>query len=391
MMQSRKRKTTIGKEILDLMPQKGKTLLGASGKELIREVGLDVIRGVVVDVLSGRNLRDSTEMLTRKRIASLNAATLVMFLKGQSLSDDFIESLTTQACNGLKGRHSKEHRWILQWILGLTDKAYQNVLRDRPDLLDDYTRRYTKVYNEVSALCQQDYGSLSGQLSLPDAHTAELDWSFIIHLLGTIGAQTLSIRGSEKSTYGKLFEKLILGSLLHILGFELIDPKKPKKFTRVFWLASREERRESDATALFQAGKGVRFDIGFIGRGNPEISLDKVTRFEREIEFGRDRWYMATLIIVDRIGAKSRIPQLAKRVNGKLVQMSMAYWPKQVAQVLKDTLGLNHELTQMPDSDIAEYLKKQMNKVPLESFVPAGRAKPNVTLRPDGANNLERS
>ena len=36
------------------------------------------------------------------------------------------------------------------------------------------------------------------------------------------------------------------------------------------------------ASALIKAGHGVRFDIGFIGRRNPEISLDEVSRFERE-------------------------------------------------------------------------------------------------------------
>jgi hypothetical protein len=373
----RRKKTILGKEIIDLMPKNAEVLLGSSGREMIRQVGLDVIRGVVLDVLSGRNLRDSTEMLTRKRIASLNAATLVMFIKGQTLSEKFIERLTVESCHGLLGQHRKEHRWILQWILGLNDKAYQNVLRDRPDLLADYTDRLTQVYKQVSALSEEDYGSLSGELVLSDNLKAQLDWSFILHLFGMIGAQTLAIRGSEKSTYGKLFERLILGALLHILGFELINPKKPVKSTRVFWLASREERRESDATALFEAGKGVRFDIGFIGRGNPEISLDKVTRFEREIQFGRGHWYMATIIIVDRIGAKSRIPELAKRVGGKVVQMSLAYWPKQVAQILAQTVGLKHPLAKMPDSNVGEYLKRQLAVVPLESFVPSGKVNSN--------------
>lgn len=370
MEKKQKPESALAKEILTLMPKEGKALLEASGKEMVRVVGLDAIRSVVLDVLCGCNIRDSTEMLTRKRIASLNAATLVMFMKGQRLSSDFVEHMTLAACSGLKGKHKKENRWILQWILGLTDKAYQNVLRDKPHLLDSYTERYRQVYQEVAELAQEDYGPLVGRLSLSPRLGARIDWGFVLHLLGAIGAQTLSIRGSEKSTYGKLFERLILGSLLHILGFQLIDRKKPRKTRRVFWLASRGERRESDATALFQAGKGVRFDIGFIGRGNPEISLDKVTRFEREIEFGKSRWYMATIIIVDRIGTRSRLPVLAKRVGGKVVQMSLAFWPKQVSQVLSETVGLRHELTDMSDSQVGDYLKRQLRKVPMESFIP---------------------
>jgi hypothetical protein len=165
-----------------------------------------------------------------------------------------------------------------------------------------------------------------------------------------------------------LFEKLVLGSLLHILGFRHVIPP-PDQYQRVFWLSSRGERRESDATLLYQAGKGVRFDIGFIGRGNPEISLDKVTRFEREISLGRSTYYMATIILVDRIGANSRIERMAEQVQGTIVQMSAGYWPKQVAQVLSDVLGYKHELIRMDDNQVEAYLNKAMQVIPLEEFI----------------------
>jgi hypothetical protein len=376
-----------GKGILDLVPTKARVLLGSSGREMVRALGTDTVRGVVLDVLCGRNLRDSTEMITRKRIASLNAATFYMFLQGQSRSTKFIERLAEEACNGLKGRHSKENRWILQWTLGLTDKAYQNVLRDKPELLDKYTLQLNTIYGEVSRSAREEYGQLSGRLSLPNEISGDLDWEFIIHLLGTVGTQTLAIRGSEKSTYGKVYERLILGSLLHILGFELVDRKNPAKTSKVFWLSSQGEKRESDATALYEAGKGVRFDIGFIGRGNPEISLDKVTRFEHQIEFGNSSWYTATLIIVDRIGPGSKIAQIAKSIGADIVQMSLAYWPKQVAQVLKKRTGLRHELAELPNAKIGEYLAQHMRNVPLDAFVPAGRVVSGKGNSDDNAEN----
>jgi len=100
---------------------------------------------------------------------------------------------------------------------------------------------------------------------------------------------------------------------LTLLGFRLVSKENIIDFNKVFWLSERKEKRESDATALIRAGQGVRFDIGFIGRGNPEISLDKVSRFEREIELGRQKHYMATIILVDRIGERSRIVELAEK------------------------------------------------------------------------------
>ena len=236
-------------------------------------------------------------------------------------------------------------------------------------MLAEYRDRYIQVCQQVIANHEREYGELSGVLALDSGAKAEVNWLLMTYMLNTIGAQTLAIRGSEKSAYGKLFEKLILGSLLHILGFKLVSAGQAAEFNRVFWLAARGEKRESDATLLYEAGKGVRFDIGFIGRGNPEISLDKVSRFEREISLGRSHWYLATIIIVDRIGAGSRIEQLARQIEGTIIQMSAGYWPQQVALELNRVLDLKHELVDMEQSQIGPYLARKMTEVPLEDFI----------------------
>lgn len=240
-------------------------LLSASGSDLVRQVGLEVVRGVVLDILTGRNLRDSTEALTRRRIAALNLATVTLFLQGLARSDDFVNQLPYLAADILAHRRiSKAERWLAQWALGLTDKAMQNVLRDNPEALAEYRNRYIEICREVIANHEQTYGELGGRLELGAGIKAEINWLVLAYLLNTIGAQTLTIRGSEKSAYGKLFEKLVLGSLLHILGFRYVTPPLLEDSERVFWLSSQEERRESDATLLYEAGKGVRFDIGLL-------------------------------------------------------------------------------------------------------------------------------
>ncbi|RME47474.1 MAG: CfrBI family restriction endonuclease [Caldilineae bacterium] len=356
---------------VDLLDDEARTLLKASGTTLIKKIGLDTARTVVLDVLSGRNLRDSTEMLTRRRLAALNVATVAMMLRGIAIQSDFIEKLPEIAERILrKKRLSKSERWMAQWLLGLTDKASQNVLRDNANLLTEYRQRYQKIYEDVIAQSISDFGRFNAQIYLDDQFVADISWKFMLYLLGAVGAQTLAIRGSEKSLYGKLFERLVLGSLLHILGFEYTDTPGAVNFQREFWLSSQGEKRESDATALWEAGKGARFDIGFIGRGNPEISLDKVTRFEREIQLGQSTWYMATLIIVDRIGKGSRIKELARRVDGDIVQMSMAYWPQEVARILNQRMGFEHPLVDMAHSEIHGYLQQMIQNVPLEKFLP---------------------
>ena len=332
---------------------------------------MDTVRTVVSDVLSGKNLRDSTEMLMRRRLAALNAATAAMFLKGAEAQSDFVHQLPSIAARILKQKRlSKSEKWVAQWALGLTGKASQNVLRDDASLLAEYKERYVATCEDVIRESITEFDTLGGEIRLGDDLVTNLSWEFMVYLLGTVGAQTLTIRGSEKSVYGKLFERLVLGSLLHILDFRFTGSNGPKLFEREFWLSTRGERRESDATALWQAGQGIRFDIGFIGRGNPEISLDKVTRFAREIELGQSKWYMATIIIVDRIGQGSRIKDMARKVDGDIVQMSMAYWPQEVARILNREMGFQHPLVDMPRSEIGNYLKKAMRSVPLTDYLP---------------------
>jgi hypothetical protein len=256
-------------------------LLAGSGDDFIEQIGLDVIRDIVLDVLTGKNLRDSTEAITRRRLSALNLAMLSLFLRESAGSSDFISKLPRIASEMLTRKGlPKSERWIAQWALGLTDKAVQNVLRDDRTLYESYTQHYIEASQEMIENHRKIYGELSGTLHLDGGVEAHIDWLFMAYLLNTIGSQTLTIRGSDKSLIGKLFEKLILGSLLSILGFQHVAPYQIGK--GVFWLSSQDEKRESDATLLYDVGQGVRFDIGFIGRGNPEISLDKVTRFERE-------------------------------------------------------------------------------------------------------------
>lgn len=351
-------------------PQKAKRIFSLKGKDLIEEIGLDIIKGVVSDVLTGKNLRDSTEFLTRKRIISLNAATLVMFIRGASKESNLIKNLPKFAYKRLvKGSLKREDKWLMQWILGLTDKAFQNVLRDDTSSLARYKENYLKIIQEAIGDFRKEYGDLTGTISLDSKEKALLNWEFLILLMNTIGSQTLAIRGSDKSTFGKLFEKLILGSLLSVLDFKLVHRRNIKETNRIFWLSSREEKRESDATLLYAKGKGVRFDIGFIGRGNPEISLDKVSRFERELEMGRQKWYLTTIIIVDRIGVSSRIQALAKLINGHIVQMSGAYWPIEVAKILNHIVGYKNKILSLRGDELETYFRSKLNLVPFEEIL----------------------
>jgi hypothetical protein len=362
------------KVIGEIMPEAYETLVSSRGRDFVERIGDEVVREVIFNVLCGRNLRDSTEMITRRRIGLLNALTLAMFVSGSHRNSRFAEELPDLASNGLRqarsahARVGKEERWLLEWILGLTDKAYQNVLRDNPTEIAAYKDKYVREISRIAEECERDYGVLDGHIKI-GTKSSPLRWRFMIQLLGTVGAQTLAIRGSEKSTYGKLFERLILGSVLTLLGFRQVKELEMDDPRNVFWLSERA-KRESDATALCGLGRGVRFDIGFIGRGNPEITLDKVTRYEREAEFGRQRYYMATFIIVDRVGRGSRIEELAGNVNGTIIQMSMGYWPKKLAQELEAYVDHASPMGKMSDSKLKDYIRESIAGIDYKSFLP---------------------
>jgi len=355
---------------LEALPDSVRPLLDTrSGIEVAEEIGLDVVRGIILDVMSGINIRDSTEPLTRRRIALLNAAMISQYT---SLPDSgvSIESLANSVATALeRSRISRGEEWMLNWSLGLTDKAVQNVLRDDHLGLAGYTERFLETLRQVSERARKDFGELAGSLRVGDKEIP-LDWFFILYLTTGIGSQTLTIRGSEKSLYGKLFERLVLGTALHVLGFEFVSGSGPTDASkRQFWLST-TSKRESDATLLIPPGRGVYFDIGFIGRGNPEITLDKVSRFERTAEFADREHGMATFIIVDRIGTRSRIEELARRIDGTVIQMSMSYWPQLLARQLHRRFDdYTDELLDAEHHRVHQLLGERLATAPIESLL----------------------
>ncbi|KAF0237383.1 MAG: putative restriction [Prolixibacteraceae bacterium] len=347
------------------IPELGLSLTKYSGSQLIERVGEDIIRNVVASILCGGNVRSLTEGLTQRRISLSNASMLVAYLKASKNIKDFNQNILQIISTELKtNKLSIEQKIFLQWFIGLTGKSIQNVLRSDSEQVQSYLKELENAIKNAVKQSKLEFGDLQGTITI-DKENYLLNWPSVLQLFTAIGTQTLALRGSEKSMYGKLFEKLILGSLLTILGFEKINPKKSIKSKKVFWLS----QRESDATLLFKPGTGVRFDIGFIGPGNTEISLDKVSRFEREMEFGRQLHFMSTIIVVDRIGEGSRITDLAKRIDGNIVQMSMNYWAKEICNILKKNVGFDHKILKMTNEESLKFISTEIKKIDLNSFI----------------------
>lgn len=336
------------------IPQEGIDLVKYSGSQFIDKLGLEIVQNVVASILSGKNVRDLTEGLTQRRILLMNASVLVAYMRALSSESDLEDRLTSIIQSNLRLRISPAEKTYLYWFLGLTGKSIQNVIRDTEGF-----ERYLDVFNEnlktISSDVAERYGDIVYNVQF-EGKSLLMKWPHILRCLLTIGAQTLTIRGSEKSLYGKMFEKLVLGSVLTLLGFQYIQQSDTSKSHSVFWLSEREDKRESDATVLIRPGVGVRFDIGFIGKGNTEVSLDKVTRFEHLMERAGRQHNTITIILVDNIGENSRIQNMANEIGGYILQMSETYWVYKLARILKEKCDYNSDIANLSTIDSISYI-----------------------------------
>ncbi len=93
--------------IPELIPAAFQDLVESKGANFIRQVGEETIRQVVTDILCGVNIRASTESLTRQRLGKLNAATLLLYLRGLQVATNFSRQLPQIAATGLSKHASK--------------------------------------------------------------------------------------------------------------------------------------------------------------------------------------------------------------------------------------------------------------------------------------------
>jgi len=364
--------------ISELMPDSGKVLLTGTGKDFVERVGETLIREAVLGVLCGENLRSQTEFLTRNRISQISTALFALYLNGKLEHKDFSISVLQLSLDQLKAakKSSNADVWVAQWFMGLTGKSVQNVLKSNPKALDEYLQRFNESQNAAIKLAENQFGNLTGNLGFvkdgKSGETIQLDWRDLLQLMTAIGAQTLTIRGSDKSLYGKLFEKLVLGSVLSILGYKRVSkPKEIDKNAGVFWLSDGTGNRESDATLLYKPAAQVRFDIGFIGPGNPEISKDKLSRFSAEPSSTdkTKQTYTKTFIVVDRLPETGKTQAAAKHIGAEIIQMSMQFWPRKFAAALSEVTHEKYEVMSISDHKIRNYLESKLAKISLLDFL----------------------
>lgn len=346
----------------------GKNTVTSTRSEFTKLIGIDGMKDIIKKVLLGGNVRDITEFITQRRLLNSYASTLDLFVNTLYNDTTSIPKYTSKITNDLI--NSKGNAKILDlWLLGLTKKGLDNIVRTEANI-KDYQDKFSSLISETINDLESKFGQLSGNITINNSQI-ELNWNIISLLFIALGSQTLTIRGSSKSMNGKLFEKLVLGSLLSISGFTYHSepPTEIKPTDKIFWLSNMDENeREVDATIVYN-GTAISIDIGFIGKGNPEITLDKVTRFGAYKEIGGIKHDMSTIIIVDTVGENSDLFNKARRVNGSVLQMKNNDWVLEFIKLICEKFDITHELLQITNENLECYLSKAMEPIDIDSFI----------------------
>lgn len=353
--------------VFDYYSELGKKNMKGTKQAFVDRFGEAGIQNIVKDILTGKNLRKYTEFNTHRRLVNSYAALLELYIKCVGEHSDRMEHYADFVMQDYIEAGNADKRKLDLWLLGLTNKGFDNITRDN---IVDYQAAFSASMGDIVAELETNYGPVTGVIEM-NGKKMDLNWNVLALMLMSAGAQTLTIRGSEKSTNGKLFEKLILGSLLSIMGFQYCTepPAELNEDEKVFWLSHMDENeREIDATLVYQK-KAINIDIGFIGKGNPEITLDKVTRFGAYKEIGGIPHDMTTMIIVDTVAENSDLFNKAERVGGHVFQMKNADWTIEFAKVLCSIMGIEHELMEEAPEELEDYFSQALNELNITQFV----------------------
>lgn len=326
----------------------------------ISSIGEPVIQESLLKILSeGINYRTITEEQTRSKIANANLELVKLI---DSIPDDYFSNLKrffiSVGMQSILEPKSSEYYLICLWFLGLTKKGIANIVGTKNTELLNYCISYASI----SEVIIDNYYKNKAQLR-----------DFI--KFSTMGAQTLTIRGSMKSMSGKLFEHLILGSSLTILGYHFSNqPVSSDKyvslstnFQPVFWLSSTEDDngREKDATVYYN-NKIINIDIGLIGPGNPEIISDKLTRYRNEIANGTlNPTKECTIVLAGQINKGTSITRAAQDANAHVIEiLNNANWMYELQSIIDEFL--NYKSSVSLDNSL---LEASLQTLALSKFV----------------------
>ncbi|MEW5985144.1 MAG: hypothetical protein AB1791_00755 [Chloroflexota bacterium] len=68
----------------------------------------------------------------------------------------------------------------------------------------------------------------------------------------------------------------------------------------------------------------------------------------------------------------SKTTDAARKAGSEIVQMSMQFWPQELARRLNTQLGYKAEILGIPEEDLSEYLSLKIAPIPILDFLGSG-------------------
>jgi hypothetical protein len=277
---------------------------------------------MIIECLTGRNPRIHTENWAQSRVFhGVFTGIQEMYANGVKNDSNFIVDAPQVAASYLKNHYERKDRLeendvkLCQWICNLTNKGWDNILQANSENLVSWGNTVKESVEWVQ------YGDLETNLVNMAIYNA-----------------SLAKKGGLKSAMGNLFEPLLLFTALRACGIKFVEEEFYSSSKGPCFVLDVNEGRQSDAqikTTLTHPSK-IDIDIGFIGKGNPEIIADKTQRFGNLLGGGK-KPLDGTIIIVSAVpetdGAQLVVRQ-ATILGAKVVTMSGSNWIYELSKIL---------------------------------------------------------
>jgi len=278
-------------------------------------------------ILMGKNYRHLTEQKTKDKLILTYVWLYDLVTKakkelGNHWQQKMIDELQSRNCK------PKELKNLMYWLVGLTDKTCTNIgesLNSTPNAMSDLLIHVKTMLKDINR-----------------EESIDMAWMMLMS-----GSATLNIRGSEKSFNGKRLEKIIIRSILAILG--MVENEH-------FWInldRDDEVDRETDAEIQTRRTR-IRVEVGLIAPGNQEVIEDKIGRVGRN-----------GIVIFDKVGKNSRIQNTADKASVKLIQLRNNQPLKAVYQHISPLMDI--EIQEPPET--SQDIKDAIMKLPDDVFL----------------------
>jgi hypothetical protein len=233
------------------------------------------------------------------------------------IQEDYLLSMQS-----LTAQSNESSSWTEdQRRLGLTIKGGKNI-SDIPGFATRLESMTTAQALEHEKVCPTS-GALRVGGVIIDSWDSLIRWSRIA------GVRELSIRGSEKSKYGKKLERIILGWIAEFLGFTFT--KNPTLVERTFSLNGRvggtvnrkgkiKGGHEYDLFLYYGNNKGVVVDITQAKVTNSEAANNKSMLFESTTTVAGEVITITTCVITHELSKNGKKPNLFQMIDSDWVQ-----------------------------------------------------------------------